>query len=513
MEEVLLPTGIVLLVCSLFICLCHVLWTKLERLRLKLQRQGIGCPQPSFILGNIPEIKRIMSMVPLPEASSNTFEDPLPLDCSSILFPHFKQCTNQYGRTFLFALGRVPLLYVTDPELVREINLCKSLNLGKPAYLQKDRGPLLGKGLITTNGAVWFHQRKTIAPELYMDKVKDMLNLAVESARTLVKSWESVIESESGIADIRVDEHVRNFTSHVFSRIMFGSNYSIGSELFPKCRALIKASVSPTILNGLPFLRYLPIKKNRELWRLEKEIHSILDVAKKCNGSAGAGDMLQMLIEGAKNGELGPSSPDQFIVDNCKDLYLAAFEVTGIAAIWGLMLLASHPEWQARACAEILEVCGGHMPNANTLGKMKVLKMVIQEMLRLYPGVAFISREALQDVKLGKFWIPKGVNIWIWLLALHRDPQLWGPDADKFNPERFANGISGACKSPQAYVPFGVGARICPGQSLAMLEMKVMFAVILSNFSFSLSPDYCHSPQFGLLLEPKHGVNLLIRKI
>ena len=64
------------------------------------------------------------------------------------------------------------MLYVADPYLVKEINQCKSLDLGKPAYLQKDRGPLLGKGLITTNRGVWSHQRKTIAPQLYMDKVK-----------------------------------------------------------------------------------------------------------------------------------------------------------------------------------------------------------------------------------------------------------------------------------------------------------------------------------------------------
>lgn len=139
--------------------------------------------------------------------------------------------------------------------------------------------------------------------------------------------------------------------------------------------------------------------------------------------------------------------------------------------------------------------------------------MVIQEMLRLYPGVAFISREALQDVKIGKLIVPKGVNIFLWLVDLHRDPQLWGPDADKFNPERFANGISGACKTPGAYVPFGVGARICPGQSLAMLELRVLFALILANFSFTLSPNYRHVPHYGLLLEPKHGVNLLVSKI
>lgn len=72
----------------------------------------------------------------------------------------------------MFALGGVQLLYVCDAEIVRELSIFKSLDLGKPAYLQKDRGPLLGKGLITTNGTLWAHQRKTIAPHLYMYKIK-----------------------------------------------------------------------------------------------------------------------------------------------------------------------------------------------------------------------------------------------------------------------------------------------------------------------------------------------------
>ena len=76
------------------------------------------------------------------------------------------------GQSFLFALGRSQFLYVADTYFVREINCFTSLDMGKPAYLQKDRGALLGKGLITTNGAVWYHQRKTIAPHLFMDKVK-----------------------------------------------------------------------------------------------------------------------------------------------------------------------------------------------------------------------------------------------------------------------------------------------------------------------------------------------------
>lgn len=83
--------------------------------------------------------------------------------------------------------------------------------------------------------------------------------------------------------------------------------------------------------------------------------------------------MIQILIEGAKNDELGPSTAKQFIFDNCKDLYLATFEVTGVSAIWGLMLLALYPEWQAHVRAEVKEVCGGNALDAHNLGKMKVV--------------------------------------------------------------------------------------------------------------------------------------------
>lgn len=76
------------------------------------------------------------------------------------------------GRIFTFALGNVQLLFVADPDVAKEISLCTSLELGKPAYQQKERGALLGQGILTSNGAKWTHHRKTIAPELYMEKVK-----------------------------------------------------------------------------------------------------------------------------------------------------------------------------------------------------------------------------------------------------------------------------------------------------------------------------------------------------
>ena len=139
--------------------------------------------------------------------------------------------------------------------------------------------------------------------------------------------------------------------------------------------------------------------------------------------------------------------------------------------------------------------------------------MVIHEALRLYPPVSVVSREAFKDLRFGNIFVPKGVNIWTMVLTLHTDPENWGPDSYKFNPERFSNGISGACKIPHLYMPFGVGPRVCLGQNLAMVELKILMALILSKFSVSLSPKYDHKPAIRLVIEPEHGVNLLVREL
>ncbi|KAF2300330.1 hypothetical protein GH714_012049 [Hevea brasiliensis] len=166
-----------------------------------------------------------------------------------------------------------------------------------------------------------------------------------------------------------------------------------------------------------------------------------MDIDKERTRSTSHQDLLQAILEGSMNGELGTLIEGELIVDNCKNIFLGGYLPPALAAIWGLMLLASHPEWQDHAHSEVLE-----------------LKMVIQEVLRLYPGVTLATREAMQDVKRGDLQVPKGVGIWIWLLSLHRDPELWGPDADMFSPERFINGVTGACKSSQAYIPFWLGS-------------------------------------------------------
>ena len=127
----------------------------------------------------------------------------------------------------------------------------------------------------------------------------------------------------------------------------------------------------------LQSIRYLPIKSNRETWKLENDVRAlILNVAnERKDAASGNYDFLHMILEAASNSGFSQDETDRFIVDNCKNIYLAGYETTAVSATWTLMLLASNPEWQARVCAELLQVCGGQMPDANMIRKMKMVSV------------------------------------------------------------------------------------------------------------------------------------------
>ncbi|XP_061348758.1 cytochrome P450 714C2-like [Gastrolobium bilobum] len=497
--------GFVVLLFRLYV----VLVEKPNRIRSKLRKQGISGPPPTILLGNIRDMKKSQLLT----AKSPSFEPPAFHNCASVL-PLFEKWREQYGQVFMFSLGNIQILCVNQPDIVRHITTCTSLDLGKPSYQQKQLGPVLGQGVLTSNGTIWAHQRNILAPELYMEKVKGMMNIISQSSMSLLNLWSSRIEAEGGVADIKIDEYIRSFSGNVISRACFGSNYSKGEQIFLKLGALQEVLSWKNMSKGVPGMRYLPTKTNRKAWALEKEVKNlILQGVKERKETTFEKDLLQMVLEGAKKSNLTLEATDCFIVDNCKNIYLAGYETTAVAATWCLMLLASNQNWQDRVRAEVQEICRGRIPDSDMLCKMKQLNMVIHESLRLYPPVAVVSRQAFKDMKFGNIEVPKGVNLWTMVVTLHTNPDVWGADAYKFNPERFANGTIGACKLPYVYMPFGVGPRVCLGQNLAMVELKMLIALILCKFSFSLSPKYIHSPAIRMLMEPEHGVYLLVKKL
>ncbi|EFJ28074.1 hypothetical protein SELMODRAFT_411574 [Selaginella moellendorffii] len=208
------------------------------------------------------------------------------------------------------------------------------------------------------------------------------------------------------------------------------------------------------------------------------------------------------------------------LIEECKTFYIAGHETTATLLTWTLMLLGGYPEWQECARAEVYEVCGNEIPDGESVSRLKLIPklnflmvgMILYETLRLYPPVVEMTRECVEESWLQDLHVPRGVSVSFPIVGLHQDKELWGEDAGQFNPDRFKDGISSACKHPNAFMPFSFGLRLCVGQSFAMIEAKVILAMILQQFLFRLSPNYRHSPAMKFGLKPIHGVPLVLGK-
>ncbi|XP_062186463.1 cytochrome P450 714B1-like [Phragmites australis] len=499
--------------CTLALYLYHVLWLAPERLRAALRMQGVGGPRPSFPYGNRAEMRQAAAEAKAAAAAAAS-QRGIVHDYRPAVFPYYEKWRKEHGPMFSYSIGNMVFLHVSRADVVRDLSLCVSLDLGKSSYMKVTHRPLFGDGILKSSGEAWAHQRRLIAPEFFPDKVKSMVDLMAVSARALVESWEDMLlgEISNGVfLELRIDDDIRAYSADVISRTCFGSSYVKGKEIFAMIREMQKTVSKTNLLAEMTGLSFLPTRSNREAWRLKRLVRElILDVVRE-SGDDDRNLLNAMLRSAASSGMASARSAaaEDFIVDNCKNIYFAGYESTAVTAAWCMLLLALHPEWQDRVRDEVRHACAGSAPDFTSLQKMKKLTMVIQETLRLYPAGSVVSRQALRDITLGGVRVPAGVNIYVPVSTVHLDPELWGPDAREFDPGRFAD----ARPQPHAYLPFGAGARTCLGQSFAMAELKVVLALVLARFELRLSPRYEHSPALRLIVEPEHGVRLVLKNV
>ncbi|XP_027774351.1 11-oxo-beta-amyrin 30-oxidase-like [Solanum pennellii] len=118
-----------------------------------------------------------------------------------------------------------------------------------------------------------------------------------------------------------------------------------------------------------------------------------------------------------------------------------------------------------------------------------------------------------ETTKLGNITLPCGVQVNIPTLFVHRDQEIWGNNANEFNPERFSEGVASSTDGKFGYFTFGFGPRVCIGQNFAMLEAKVALAMFLQHFTFEISPSYVHAPYLVVTLQAQYGAQVILRKV
>jgi cytokinin trans-hydroxylase len=440
------------------------------------------------------------------------------------LLPHYVKYSRIYGNQFVLWWGVEARLAVFQPELIKEILSSKhSYSYGKSHLQQKGNKDFIGKGLLMANGEAWAHQRRIVAPAFHTDKLKGHVKYMADCTAEMLDHFEQILRKCGESNEIEVSEHLSRLAADIIARTEFGSSYEKGQRIFEQLNSLQQLSSESSRYLWLPGSRFLPTRFNKEIKERKKQVESVLlEIIQARRDSVQVGrsvsygnDLLGLMLAETER-TISSSSmklTNQQLMDECKTFFFTGHETTALLMTWTMMLLASSPEWQHKARAEALEVCEGNTPSAADLPKLKTLGMILNESLRLNTPASMLPRQAFKNVKVGDMELPKGMSVWIPVLAIHHSKELWGEDANEFNPQRFAEGVHNACKHRMGFIPFSSGPRVCVGQSFAIMEAKVMLAMILSRFKFTLSPNYRHAPVCVLTLKPKHGVPIIFEHL
>ncbi|KAK8462201.1 hypothetical protein SEVIR_1G168600v4 [Setaria viridis] len=521
--------ALALLLCSFI----YTAWLSPAATRRRLRQAGFDGPRPSFPLGNLREITATLAATDGKSTSSV-----LVLRSSNIhaaVFPYFARWRQAFGKVFVYWLGTEPFLYVADPEFLKAATAgALGRRWGKAEVFRRDRMPLFGLGLVMADGEEWARHRNIIAPAFSATNLSDMVGLMQETTAKMLARWSDAVAAGQSVVDVEKDV-VRN-AAEIIAKASFGvsDDDEAGAAVFRKLQALQATLFQSNRLVGVPLARLLHARKTYVARILGREIDALLmaiiDARRRQQGAGRSRkDLLSLLLTGAGAGDVSESSAGaeerrlttRELVDECKTFFFGGHETTGLALSWTLLMLAAHPEWQAALREEVArEVDDERALDAAALGRLTKMGWVMSEVLRLYPPAPNMQRQALEDVVVaaaaedkplggGAVVIPRGTNMWVDVVAMHRDAALWGDDAHEFRPERFARDpVQGGCRHRMGFLPFGFGGRICVGRNFTAMEYRVVLAMLLRRFQVSLAPEYRHAPRFMLSLRPSAGIQL-----
>ncbi|XP_076912273.1 cytochrome P450 734A6-like [Bidens hawaiensis] len=488
----------------LFTILIKYIWIPF-RIQLHFRRQGIGGPGYRPIFGNAAGTRRKM----IAEAESLR---PVPFNHDGVVqrvMPHYYNWSKVYGDTFLYWFGSQARLAVSDPDMIKEILVSKSGSFGKIRFSQVLKG-LFGDGLVGLEGEKWAVHRRITSQAFNMERVKEWVPEIVDSVGDMMSKWDANIEAgNKSEFEFDVHKELHQLSADIISRTAFGSNFLEGKRIFELQEQQVGLALQALRNVYIPGYRFLPTKFNRTMRKLEKETTELVTkvIEKSKNTKLNSNTLLATLMSPSKKDD---ALDLKEVIDECKTFYFAGKETTANLLTFVFLLLGLHQEWQDKAREEVDRICGRNaVPCADKLADLKIVTMILNETLRLYPPAIMMMRQASVNVKLaGQLDVPAGTQLFMAMTAVHHDVRIWGEDANEFNPMRFLEPRNHL----GAFFPFGLGPRVCVGQNLAIVGAKIVLAMIVGRYSFRVSPSYVHAPMQSLTMQPQYGAQMIFSR-
>lgn len=370
----------------------------------------------------------------------------------------------EYGDMIYFKLGLYPVYLINHPDHIAHILKKNAANYDKETRSTRFLRDISGESLLTSNGDEWRKKRQHLQPAFHRQAIMGFESIIREEADVLVNLWKNQ-------SQVNASADLTTTTFSIVARSLFGADIdrdTLGSLSGPISQVLSEAFTRLGSLTGM---------KSRAFLRAMKQLNTVVDsIISSRTQSPESPDLLEMIRSG---------NPDpKCIHDESISFLLAGHETTANALSWLLAYLAFHPDEQERCSND---------PEA--------LERAFQEAMRLAPPIWIIERHALEPDEISGYPIPKNASIAICTYTVHRHPDFWD-DPESFKPDRFLE------PAPTAYIPFGLGPRVCIGKEFALMEARIIAGALLANYQFTPTSSTFPKAEAGITLRIKNDLHL-----
>jgi len=412
-----------------------------------------------------------------------------------------QRLARQYGDIVSMPVMRMSRVLVNRPDYIQQLLILDHAKLHKSTLTKLVVGPLLGQGLLISEGDFWRRQRRLAQPAFHRSRTNEYSPVMVECALEQTRHWRS--------GEIRnIAEEMMKLTLEVAVRTLFGTSLAGDSESIGKAMTFLMRHYLRRARTPWRVPESWPTSANRRARReveyMDSLIYGIISDRKK--DTRPRNDLLSLLMSAMH--EDGSQMTERQVRDESMTLFVAGHETTALSLAWTWYLLGENPAAESRLHKELRTVLAGRPAEVSDLEKLPYLNAVVHESLRLYPPAFIMARMNVETVNLGGYEIPPRTTLLASQWVMHRDPRFF-EQPEQFIPERWLDGLEHRLP-PGAYFPFGDGPRRCIGQGFAQLETALVIAAIAQKFSFRLNKGFPVVPEPLVTLRPKYGIEMTI---
>ena len=430
---------------------------------------------------------------------------------------------DEFGPFYRFRIAHRDAVAIADPELINEVLRDRPARFRRIRLIQEAMRDLGIDGVFTAEGSDWRRQRRLTMYALNTEHLREFFRRLDQVTARLQRRWEHAASSGARV-DAQGD--LMRFTIDVTSGLAFGSELNTleqEGDIIQRHLDKVFPALARRVFAPFPYWRWFRLPVDRRLDAAMTKVLALVNelvvaarerVAANAQRHAKPGNFLEAMV--SAQGDDAAAFTDAEIAGNTLTMLLAGEDTTANSLAWMMYLMAEHSDVQSKMQQEANRVLGAaaRPPDHAATDALRYIEATAHEAMRLLPVAPLIGAEPNEDTMLGGVLVRKGTPIY--LVTAH--PARAGAhfsDPQAFRPERWLDAGSHPTPghNPHAFLPFGAGPRFCPGRHLAMLEIKMVAAMLCRNFEVERFPGAPPPEEvFSFTMMPKNLFVLLRRR-